>query len=238
MRPANITINRDFSSQIFVVGDEKTRILVLDNVLLEPQAMVDCACDHAKFEAEETSRYPGLRARLPQSYVATLLPVVDHMLTNYCDIPKGLKLACRASFFSLVTLQPEELSAEQRIPHFDSSDPCYFAVTQYLNEGDFGGTTFYRHRPTRFENISESRQRSFLQSAQKFNERVAQAERPGYINGSDEHFKALGSIRYRHNRLVMYPGSLLHSGNIERDRDISADPRTGRLTANLFVHFK
>lgn len=200
--------------------------------------MVECACDHAEFEVEEKTRYPGVRALLPQSYVTALLPVIDHMLTNYCDIPAGFELFPQAGFFSLVTLQPEELSAEQCIPHFDSTDPRYFAVMQYLNEGDFGGTTFYSHRPTGFENISESRRRLFLESAKTFIETGAQADRPGYINGSDGHFKALGSIRYRHNRLVMYPGSLLHSGNIERGRDISADPRTGRLTANLFVQFR
>ena len=37
------------------------------------------------------------------------------------------------------------------------------------------------------------------------------------------------------DRLVIYRGSLLHSGIIAPGTPLSADPRHGRLTANLFV---
>ena len=37
------------------------------------------------------------------------------------------------------------------------------------------------------------------------------------------------------DRIIIYPGSLLHSGIIPREMNFSADPREGRLTANLFV---
>jgi len=37
------------------------------------------------------------------------------------------------------------------------------------------------------------------------------------------------------DRLVVYPGSLPHSGMIPADMAFSDDPRTGRLTANFFV---
>ena len=58
-----------------------------------------------------------------------------------------------------------------------------------------------------------------------------------YINASDDHFEMIAELEYRPNRLVMYPGNVLHSGLIDPDRDISADPRAGRLTANLFLYF-
>ena len=34
---------------------------------------------------------------------------------------------------------------------------------------------------------------------------------------------------------IIYQGSLLHSGIIPPDMNFSADPREGRLTANIFV---
>ena len=37
------------------------------------------------------------------------------------------------------------------------------------------------------------------------------------------------------DRLVIYRGNLLHSGIIPTDMPMSDHPRTGRLTANLFV---
>jgi hypothetical protein len=35
--------------------------------------------------------------------------------------------------------------------------------------------------------------------------------------------------------MLIYQGSLLHSGVIPPDMPLSADPREGRLTANIFV---
>jgi len=37
------------------------------------------------------------------------------------------------------------------------------------------------------------------------------------------------------DRLAIYRGSMLHSGIIPPDMAFSADPRLGRLTANIFV---
>ncbi len=59
-----------------------------------------------------------------------------------------------------------------------------------------------------------------------------------YNDTSDEHFELIAEVEHRPNRLVAYPGNLLHSGLIRPDVDITPDPATGRLTANLFFHFK
>jgi hypothetical protein len=58
-----------------------------------------------------------------------------------------------------------------------------------------------------------------------------------YINASDDHYELIGEVEYRPNRMVIYPGNLLHSGLIQPDRDINDDPASGRLTANLFLYF-
>lgn len=58
-----------------------------------------------------------------------------------------------------------------------------------------------------------------------------------YFDDSDEHFTFLGMMPARFNRLVVYPGSLLHSACINPGIGISADPRRGRLTVNTFFDY-
>jgi hypothetical protein len=60
----------------------------------------------------------------------------------------------------------------------------------------------------------------------------------GYIQGSDDFFEQIGAVEAVPDRLVIYQGALLHSGIIPPAMSFSADPREGRLTANLFVHGK
>jgi hypothetical protein len=57
----------------------------------------------------------------------------------------------------------------------------------------------------------------------------------GYIHGSDPFFEQIGAVEAVPDRLIIYQGSLLHSGIIPGGMSFSADPREGRLTANIFV---
>ncbi|MFL6734891.1 MAG: DUF6445 family protein [Sphingomicrobium sp.] len=65
----------------------------------------------------------------------------------------------------------------------------------YLNEEDRGGTLFFRPRS-----------------------RVAPTTgRQGYQTQSDEHVELCGRIEGRFNRLAIYPGFILHSGEVKGD---------------------
>jgi hypothetical protein len=57
----------------------------------------------------------------------------------------------------------------------------------------------------------------------------------GYIGGSDQYFEQIGAVEGIADRLIIYQGSLLHSGIIPPGMSFSSDPREGRLTANIFV---
>ena len=65
------------------------------------------------------------------------------------------------AYFSLVSLKSEALTLEQSIPHFDNTAPLSFAVMHYINSGQYGGTSLYRHTSTGFENITEARYSSY-----------------------------------------------------------------------------
>lgn len=135
--------------------------------------------------------------------------------------------------FSLVTSRPEQLQPIQKAPHFDSPDPGVFAVLHYIRVPKGSGTAFYRHRATQIERITDSNLGRYVAAAQQELPRIA--AKPGYIDDSDQFYEQIGRVEAVPDRLVIYQGSLLHSGIIPKGMDFSSDPRTGRLTANLFL---
>jgi hypothetical protein len=135
--------------------------------------------------------------------------------------------------FSIVTLRPHELQAKQRQPHFDSPDQNVFALLHYLRVPSGSGTAFYRHKATGIERVTEANVNRFAITA-----RVEGAKLPndsGYMHGSDDFYEQIGAVEAVPDRMVIYHGSLLHSGIIPPDASFSPDPREGRLTANLFL---
>ncbi len=67
-------------------------------------------------------------------------------------------------------------------------------------------------------------------------EKLASRVKPSdYMQGSDAVFEEIGRVEAVPDRLIMYHGNLLHSGVIPHGMSFSADPRQGRLTANIFI---
>lgn len=93
--------------------------------------------------------------------------------------------------FAVVDMHPDELEPVQRKPHVDPV-PVFGLV--YLNHEDRGGTLFFQQIADEPEEVG-----------------------PGYLTHSNEHFELLGKIEPRFNRLAIYPGFVLHSGEIAGD---------------------
>ena len=93
--------------------------------------------------------------------------------------------------FAVVDTHPDELEPVQRKPHVDPV-PVFGLV--YLNHEDRGGTLFFQQIADEPEEVG-----------------------PGYLTHSNEHFELLGKIESRFNRLAIYPGFVLHSGEIAGD---------------------
>lgn len=132
--------------------------------------------------------------------------------------------------FSIVTAAPRSLTPAQRAPHFDSTDPGVVAVLHYLSDTPETGTAFYRQRSTGIEVVDTANVDSFVSAAKR-----ESAGLTGYTNGSNAWFEQIGLVQAVPDRLILYRGSLLHSGIIPPGMPLDADPRTGRLTANLFI---
>lgn len=222
--------------QTLQMGDH--RVVFIDDFLADPDALVAVA-GRSQFQPypglAERRGYPGLRAQVPASYSAQLSALMGPLVEQHFGVPAGRTLRKSDCALSLTMLQPDELGPTQRTPHFDASTPHHVAVLLYLFKGDQGGTAFYRHRATGLQQVTPQNREDFLDVY--YAELDEQAPPPGYVGPSDDRYELLGTMPARFNRLVIYRGSLLHSGVIDPQQDLGTDPLTGRLTVNSFFDF-
>jgi hypothetical protein len=222
--------------QIHRAGIEKTPILVIDDVVDNPDALVGYAASLAPFPPEAGNYYPGLRLQLPnEPIVIDYVTAVCRTLANLMGSAYGIRnFAVQSVAFSIVTKQPSELLPLQAIPHFDSPDPLYFAVLHYLSHHEGSATAFFRHARTGFETMTPQRAGPFRRARDM--DMAVYGAPEGYVRGSTNGFEEIGRVEGHYNRLVVYPGNLFHSGILPEDYDFSPDPRRGRLTTNIFLN--
>lgn len=189
-------------------------VWVIDDVFLDPQAVVQTAL-LAPYEAPpDTSRYPGLLApvALPTDSIVSLLSdIVDRDLDQYS----------RGFSFNRID-RNYNWSIAQRNPHVDSDRPNDFAGLIYLNEPQLcaGGTAFYSHCETGLQRIPDESECGALM------ERFGKPTResllawifaPGGKRGwhpAYPHWRKQCVIPMRYNRLVFYRSHLFHSAEV------------------------
>jgi hypothetical protein len=231
-------MNPDLQIQIHYVGQEKEKVIIIDNLMTNPNLMVDYALENAQFHyyQKQGNHYPGIRLPPPRQYFESLYNTLRPILNEEYEIAVDAERKAECSM-SLLTLKPEELSTMQSLPHFDSSNSRQFALLHYLCADHHGGTAFYRHRQTGYETVTKER---FQHYTACFMEDIKLNGRPqpGYIVDTNERFEKIDTVNARFNRMVIYRSYLLHSACIDPAVSVNPDPRTGRLTANAFVVFK
>lgn len=223
--------HRDFRIQRLTIGTERAPLLVVDNVVANPDELVDAAA--TKPFGDVANYYPGVRAKAPLIFQKFLLETLRDEAVNVFGL-NGASLRFTSCHFSLVTTPPSKLTYLQRIPHIDSLNSSELALILYLFRADLGGTAFYRHRRTGFEFVDETRQPEYWQRLQ---EEQAAIERSstGYIGGSTEFYDQIGHQDGVFNRMLVYRRTSLHSGALKPDFAPHTDPRKGRLSINGFI---
>lgn len=225
--------------QNFTVGNEQTPVVVIDDLVEDPDALVDQAARMAPFPAVEGNFYPGLRRvitagdGMASDYVQAIFRSAAPLIGK---IYGAGELELIEASFSLVTTPPEALRARQSRPHVDSYDAGYFAILHYLSRRPSGGTGFYRHVRTGFETLLPDRVAAY-DAGRARDEKIFGAP-AGYVSGDSEGFTQVARVDARFNRAAIYPGNLLHSGLLPDGFDFSPDPRTGRLTANFLLRVR
>jgi Family of unknown function (DUF6445) len=217
-----------------LVGVEREPVIVIDDALLAPDRLVDYAASQTGFTSAEAGGYPGVLAPAPLDYVETLVRQLDPLLRTTYGLRDVVLVDAQCSF-SIVTTPPGALATAQRLPHIDTSYPLQFAVLHYLCSGPFGGTGFFRHVESGFETVGSDRAQAYRAAVDR--EIEAAVPPPGYLAGDGAGHVLTAAIEALWNRVVAYRSCLLHCGLIPQDMPLTADPRQGRLTANIFVNY-
>jgi hypothetical protein len=215
------------------IGREGHPLLILDDLLTGAESLVDFAADAAVLAPVKAAAnfYPGVRAPAPPGYVQALVTTLRPHLAEAFGVSRDGKAHVTCAL-SMAVLPADQASLAQRLPHIDTTAPAQLAILHYLCGPEHGGTAFYRHRATGFEAIDPARGPAYL-AALRHEMVQGEADRDGYITGSDALFEQTAVIAPAFNRIVVYASNLLHAGMLP-DRPASADPRLGRLTANTF----
>lgn len=219
-------------ARLYAHGREPVHVVVIDDYLEDPDAMVDIA-KHGPPFAPNGPFYPGIRAPVPTQAFQTLLGPLADILPRYFGYAGRAGL--RECNFSLVTTPPDRLAPIQRLPHFDSLEYGRVAALLYLCRGDHqGGTAFYRQRSTGFETVDAGRFDAFEAA---LTADVARHGLPasGYIDETSPIYEMIGRHDARFNRMIVYFSANLHCAYIPDDFVFDDQPASGRLTVNAFL---
>jgi hypothetical protein len=207
--------------------------VVIDEVLSNPQAMVDWAAGQT-FKAPRDNPYPGLVLDPP---AAVTQRMTEHFAAYARGRLGGRRTQASTLRFSMVTTPAAQLRPVQWQCHRDrlAVNPervLYAASVLYLfHDPRLGGTGFYEPKCPE-DQLKRMREGSETMSSEQFGERYGL--QPGYMAGSNTYFERVAQVGAAWNRMVLYDGGQFHSGEISDTEGMSADPRTGRLTLNGF----
>lgn len=212
-------------------GHEEQPLMIVDNVLADPDAMIAAACA-ADYYVPEHTRYPGLNAPLPDGYYQTVIGALRGPMDAAFGLPRAAWLDF-FGFFALATTPESEAAPIQKIPHYDTPDPGQLALVHYLCRGDFGGTAFFRHVATGFESVGPDRHDLYVTCAAAELE-AAGGKLTAYAGAQTPNYRLIAEAERVFDRLIVYRSNVLHSAILGSGR-LDADPSRGRLTANGFV---
>lgn len=207
---------------------------VMDDALMDPDEWARYAGEHgADFKPLEQRGYPGICLTPPQRLTQALEQCFSGRLRRLFDARRILKMHSR---LSLVTTPLTSLMPYQWLCHRDgvtisARESIQASVLYLFKDESLGGTSFYvPARPA--AEIAALFNDSRTLSVQVFADRYG--IEPGYMLGSNAYFTCIGTVPARWNRMIVYDGSMLHSGHIASPDKLSSDPLRGRLSLNGF----
>jgi hypothetical protein len=207
---------------------------VIDDALLEPERWVEYATAHRDEFAElERNAYPGIELPLPEPAEAQLEAFFALHLRRRLGARRTLRRMAR---LSLATTAPDRLAPRQCFCHADHLDvppghAIAASVLYLFRDPALGGTGFYMPKKPPGE-IARLVRAATEWPAERFHGETGIAR--GYMTDTNAWFHKVLAVEPRWNRMVVYPGTVLHSADIASPQLLSADPRLGRLTINGF----
>ncbi len=213
--------------------------VIYDDFLLNPDDAVAHAAERAAEFTGVERAYPGLLLPLSEEDAGPLHAFIRSRLSREFPFLRGGII--NYTQFSLATLQPEDMTWIQRLPHSDprleSGRANYAALLYLFHDPAMGGTGFYRWRDPEFWQEMTTLQADDPDGGlDHLQARFEMFRQPAaYTTESNEAVELLAMVPARYNRLVCYSGDLPHNAFISDPSLLSADPRRGRLTLNCFA---
>ena len=225
-------LNPNASISLLLLGQEQRPLLVVDDLLLNPQWLLEWAQQGEGFAAEGANFYPGVRKPLPDTYAELIRTFMHQQLAIVPGANTDMRVAVSFCALAITNQDPASLLPIQRIPHFDSCDARQWAMVHYLCAEEYGGTGFFRHRSSGFETISADRQSKYHRLLE---DEAVTVGLPAarYLQGSSTLFEQTHRVEASFNRALFYPGNILHSGLIKDWQ--SSQIGQCRLSANCFL---
>lgn len=218
------------------MGREQNPVLIIDNFFAAPENLITLAKSGTPFVGQATDYYPGLRKVAPDVYAQQSLVALAPIIKGTFNLPQENTARTSLCVFSLATTPPAKLRPIQCVPHIDTHDPNQFAMVHYLCSEHYGGTSFYRHRTTGHETITDIRLEEYFRILKQevMTGGLPQLE---YINGDTPLFERIAKVEVQFNRAIIYRSNALHAGDISEASGLSTNPEEGRLTLNTFINF-
>ena len=207
-----LRLHPDFKVAIVRIGAEHETVVIVDNFLDNAQLLVDYAAAHCEFDGVSDAFYPGRRAPIPPIYCFALRAFLGGIIAEAFGLNSSA-VSGELGHFSVVTTPPERLQPVQRMPHFDNTNPKQLAVLHYLCPPQHGGTSFYRHRRTRYEFVDEARKQAYSTAVAE-DLKLFGPPHARYICGDDARFERTGGFDAAFNRVLVYRSINLHSADI------------------------
>jgi hypothetical protein len=215
------------------IGRHRIAVTRVDDVLHDPDGVAALGFTQS-YAPDRSNLYPGVRAPMPGSFSTAFRAWLTPILQRSGVLEGSRAIYRDVSFFSVVTTASTDLLPIQRIPHYDSTDPNLFAAVIYLCDTRFSGTSFYRHRKTGYEAITEENRDNYRLALDN-DMRIHGAPRQEYINASNMLFEVIFSNELKFNSAIVYPGRILHAANIQRQFSPPKDATEWRLTVTALL---
>lgn len=215
------------------IGRCGLEVSVMHDVLHDPHGVAALGLEQA-YGADPGNLYPGVRAAMPENFSVALHAWLTPILQRNGMLERNQVIVRDTSFFSVVTTASSDLLPIQRIPHYDSTDPTLLAAVIYLCGPEFGGTAFYRHRRTGYEEITAQNVGNY-QLALNSDMRIHGPPPRHYMNGDSVLFETIFSNDSKFNGAIVYPARILHAAKIDKQFSPPQQRSDWRLTITALL---
>jgi hypothetical protein len=233
-----LRINPKLEIGVKQIADD-LQCVVIDDFLLNPQELVDYACNNRQHFLMPERAYPGAVMPVDNSLLAELNRFIRFEMGRIFLFSRA-GINCQSQY-SLATLQPADFTWIQRLCHTDPGlvpgKANYAGLIYLFANPEMGGTGFFSWRNQAFwQEMTEKQLTDPNAGLDDLKERYKVfRDPPSYMTESNEAAELLDHVPARFNRFVFYSGDSPHGAFITRPELLNSDPSAGRLTLNTFV---